>query len=1039
MERFFARKKMDIYQWFTLFLFNTIIPWLIWDIIYLLYIPIPFLVIWVPWTISKVVKSRNTGYETTGSLEDYPPLILKYLKINKRYILSSMIGVMIAVAIFSSSHLTTESYKYEIFNDYDLENTPIINFQLFGLESMTEGQQMETTISQKVESLLEANNFDMVRKHISKSIHALVPGDYAVGEYYADQQEQSIVTSEVTSYLYTNEINSKYFSDMFSYNADDRILLLNRESTNFVHQLSNGSYFIPIATGSLKVVENVTAFDFSTYDHFNYTVDKVVYFPDDYNKRQELYDGSEFSNSVSWNDMLIFQSEDDTDDFISEFQEKRQNAMSNFYTGLSLRMCYYTDLTEQSISLTLSVNIGQIRWELYDWAWQTIDSVKFNEYYYRDPYSIDSPLDNVIGSQIAIVVSMQSIAMAGNVIMAILSLFLVYFSLTMVVKRKEQIISTMKIRGTEISQVKTMLLAEFVVTTLLAIIIGMILSIGWAKISLNTAGFLEFTQRNIQLIFPLSWFYKIPIIGFILGLDINYPLINSLASTSVDEGEIMEETKQPFWQRKNIDAIFFAISATYWLVVPFIPFSSPENYMIFWSGLGSFIFILLIVSTPLVVARYFSYLISYVSNFTWNHNNSIGALSLRNLYKYRFTSSKLIALIIIGTLLSVMAIVIPTTFESYSTQRQYYYAGSDMTIVDFNYANDSQVARLEALDIVASTAFLELTFEKTPFDYNWGDTEEYHFLGINPKEFTDVAYWDDEFDDQSIAELMGLLDESNENAVLGEESFAAAKNYVEGTDIEISFSSKVPNYEFHLAATIDLFPNLVKSKVTPSQYSPTGYNMYETYFVMNLLNLESYINATIPECTIYSTPGMYLKLDPSVNATKLREQIKIISPQSEIIIPESADRSVFEDSVQMVLFTVLHGLLLVFMIVSFVAFSYYAFLSLNIRKKEIGIFRAMGMVHRQIFRLYLIENVVILSTGLVFGVIAGFFYTNIVVLIFRAISGYGNNTIPPIHYFIDWSIFFSFFVIVIIINLIPLILPPRRLSKTQVGSILRME
>ncbi len=132
-------------------------------------------------------------------------------------------------------------------------------------------------------------------------------------------------------------------------------------------------------------------------------------------------------------------------------------------------------------------------------------------------------------------------------------------------------------------------------------------------------------------------------------------------------------------------------------------------------------------------------------------------------------------------------------------------------------------------------------------------------------------------------------------------------------------------------------------------------------------------------------------------------------------------------------------MLIIFIIVSFIAFAYYSYISIGERKREIGVFRAMGMVKKQIFHLFISENIILLMTGLLIGMITGILTSFMVFKMYIASFSNFGIMIPPFRISIPFDILAIYISIVIVINAIAIVIPPKYLSDTQVDSILRMD
>ncbi|MDH5646124.1 MAG: FtsX-like permease family protein, partial [Candidatus Heimdallarchaeota archaeon] len=146
----------------------------------------------------------------------------------------------------------------------------------------------------------------------------------------------------------------------------------------------------------------------------------------------------------------------------------------------------------------------------------------------------------------------------------------------------------------------------------------------------------------------------------------------------------------------------------------------------------------------------------------------------------------------------------------------------------------------------------------------------------------------------------------------------------------------------------------------------------------------------------------------------------------------------FEDSDgYRIILNTMNSLLTITILVSIIAISYFSFVTISERKREIGVLRSIGMIRRQIFLLLLFEGLLLLLTSLVMGGIAGVFIS---LNFFYLLTG-GSDTeiVPPLHIAFPIDVMVLFGCLLLVFTIIACAYPAYRMSSRSTGSILRAE
>jgi len=385
------------------------------------------------------------------------------------------------------------------------------------------------------------------------------------------------------------------------------------------------------------------------------------------------------------------------------------------------------------------------------------------------------------------------------------SLFLVYFSLTLVQKRKEKIIAIMKIRGSSKEQLRLMQFAEVMVAGTVAAFAGMIASIPWALLTFRVSDFFEFQADPINLVIPTSWYWRLPQIAIILTIDLNISSLLALSDTRIDEGEDTEESKPPIWQRLYLDLVLFTISVGVLVFVRVFPISDQILFTFLLFGVAPWALMIILITSPLVVARYFSTVISFISDFLWKVQGGMLALATRNMRKNRFSSSRLTALLMLGMMLSFVSIIIPTSLVEYQIENTNYSVGADIYISNLDINNQTLLDLAEVEGIQSRTEIARAgvnLYSDNNLGYR-GDISQYEFMGINTTTFAKNAYWRDSYAEKDLGEIVSKI--KNNTVGISNKQLNA---------LGIKQGDKVPNLpsgisNVEVAVTFDYFPNLV--------------------------------------------------------------------------------------------------------------------------------------------------------------------------------------------------------------------------------------
>ena len=274
---------------------------------------------------------------------------------------------------------------------------------------------------------------------------------------------------------------------------------------------------------------------------------------------------------------------------------------------------------------------------------------------------------------------------------------------------------------------------------------------------------------------------------------------------------------------------------------------------------------------------------------------------------------------------------------------------------------------------------------------------------------------------------------------------------LEAINWNIGSNSSIQHEDFRInekiGGTFTYWPNLVTSLYIEQN------SVQILHVVMHIDTLSKYLENEI-------TTLLYAKAAIGANHTMLHENLTSIFSNSNDQFPEPRDlqSSQFDDSpinngmqVQSVvliqeslfnspevllMYELFDILLIITIISSIIGVGYFTFISLSERKREIGVFRAVGMVSKQIFVLLVVESIILILTSISVGIIAGSFISSNLFLLITSVFG---STLPPIKLRYPLITTSIFVLSAIILSILAAAIPVQITANKQTGSILRAD
>lgn len=987
----------------------------------------------------------NAQPEIRFNLTYIVKLTKKQVKINRVYILASIIGLSLAMIIISQIYLINATYHQESFDRYvNQANPSAYEFTMTGVDNQAIFDEWDNKINTEIGTLLDSYDIDIRTYHTYGQVTASI----ILGEEVDERMNQRWVnTLRFKTRTWTQERLDFYknfptFNKSMVLDLNERFLIIpsylafgDTEYYEF-DWIRNNTVQILVDAATRASMKDTIFMNF-TYsitnywqpqeEDYRYLVDNQL---TDY--RDLLREAMYLPKGYEWSflDSILFVDAHNT------------RIKFNFHRNLYLKTIIYTDipLFDDISVISYEEKIRETIAPFQSWAnlWATEMTEIYNPEF--DLFvSVYSPLRNAINTFTESIGPLKEYIVIISSPLVAISLYLVHFSINIVQKRRDNIVSTMKQRGTSNSQVQMMMVSEILVGGTSASIVGMILSIPWTSLSLRSSGILEFGEEGVGLVIPNSWYIVIPVVGFLIAFDLHALSILGMAkiTTDLSVNKVLR-AKQPLWQQAYLDVIVFGMSLSFWIYLKYVPIGREaiSDFIVF--DIGPYMIALMLITSPVVFQRYYTNFVNFLFNILVKLKlvkDDLLNLAKVNIIRNRYTSSRMASLLMTGFILALVTITVPYSFDQWTYENAYYENGADILIEDISLY---EITRFNLLNISGIEGFTEIVkldvFIPNPYTVDISELVNYYsMLAINPVTFSEIAFWMDYYSKYSIEHLTEALEDDY--------SIGMSEALLDGLGLEIGDIFTLPQtilkreeiVNLRINTTFDYFPKLMHEIPRTSAFGQVDIDTIE--LVTSLATIELIAN-------YYQIPyvsNVYVKV---ANGFDIDEVAAAITKELEHDLSQvvtSVNRrhvTLFSKEQFQLINSTLQGLLIIAISTVFVAYAYMVFVNTKDRKREMGLYKSFGMVSSQFKRMFIYESIFFLSIASVIGIILGLL---IAASFFVLITGTEALNIPPIKPSINYIGVLIFMIILLVINYFANIIPVKMISNMDTSSLLRTD
>lgn len=577
--------------------------------------------------------------------------------------------------------------------------------------------------------------------------------------------------------------------------------------------------------------------------------------------------------------------------------------------------------------------------------------------------------------------------------------FLIYFLImiaAIIARWQQRETAILVSRGLNTSGVVSIVLLEELILFIVGIPLGIAFGMGISLFMGYTVSFLSFTtlREPVPVSFQgLNWY----LIGAGLAVAVLARLIPAVrtARMSIVEAERGRQVQKPFWQRAYLD--FLLVVPTWYAYDQLANEGTFANMVqertaeLFSDPLLILVPALFVLTCSLLVMRIFPILMWILDRIAGWTNLLTTHLALRQLERHSQRYINPLLLVIVSLSLGIYTYSMALSLDQWLIDQVRHEVGAGATFEPFiPPAPDSSggsgpimdgtgtwiptVAEFEALPGVTTAA--RVGNYNAELEVTGGDILRLDFLAVDRIDFAKVAWFREDFADDSLGGLMNRLALSP-NSILVPRALMGPLNWREGDEVGLEVSmarGHAVQDQFVIAGTYDQFATIYHQPWTVIGNMDHVFALAGTDFAHNI----------------------WLGVDESVEAIELKQAIRRmgIEPTRWRHVPTR----IVEEQARMErvgIFGTLSVGFLAAAAMAFLALLVHSYASLQDRMFQFGVLRAVGVMRSQIIGQITIEYIFLTSYGTIAGAVIGSLCSILFSPFFRVTAAV-RNPLPPL-------------------------------------------
>ena len=637
--------------------------------------------------------------------------------------------------------------------------------------------------------------------------------------------------------------------------------------------------------------------------------------------------------------------------------------------------------------------------------------------------SLDTAINGFLG-QYALLPSILVILVTPIVA---LILYAVTVTTTLALDRQAGEVVLMRSRGATRAQVFALYVAEGLMFGVIALIVRPVLGLPLAGLIGHASGFLSFGGGLPLVLRLLPEMYLYCSVTALLCVLVGLVPAMGVARRSMMafKGEQARPRSQPLWQRLYLDIVALAV-ALYGLTVLVrqgVVSSGDATAAIAQDPLIAVTPLLFAVALTLLLSRLLPWLASLALHLLSPLLSPSALVALQSVVRAPRQPMRLVQLSTLTLTLGIFAATVAGV-EAQNVSDQYLYqAGAPLRLresFDRQHAPPSMIATPDIMPLAVHRALPGVRAATPALRYdsfgNVTNTTDngtiINVLGIDPATAGSVMWYRPDFSNQPFSQLLRAVQTPGPNVIVSD-ALLHATGLHQGDTFGVTLNNNA-HVSFRVAGVTHYFPSLNPSDAP--------------FVVTNAQYLEQASKAHGPN-------EVWVQIDQSQTVI---DRILYLAHQWPRTIQIVQGLSPADAAQNNPLSSGIYGVVSVGFLVAaalaLLGFLTYAYLTLQQRLSEVAILRALGLSHGQVRTLLLFEQVFLLATAIVGGIVAGLLTTRL----FLPYMPIAANVVPPFLVVMPWFAVGVFVLAMLVTFVLVLSVHVTLLLRAQLGRVLRL-
>jgi len=608
-----------------------------------------------------------------------------------------------------------------------------------------------------------------------------------------------------------------------------------------------------------------------------------------------------------------------------------------------------------------------------------------------------------------------------------LILYAVTVTTTLALDRQAGEVVLMRSRGATRPQIFALYAAEGLVFGVIAMIVGPLIGLPLAGLIGRASGFLAFNGGLpfTPRLLPETYLYC----GATALLCVLAGLLPAMAmarrSMMAFKGEQARPRGRPLWQRLYLDVVALAVAlyGLALLVRQGVVSSGDATAAVAQDPAVAVTPLLFAVALMLLLSRLLPWLASLALHLLNPLLSPSALVALQSVSRAPRQPMRLVQLSTLTLTLGIFAATVAGVEAQNLADQYLYQAGAPLRLTesfDRQHVPASMKATPDIMPLAAHRALPGVRAVTPALRYdsfgNVTNTTDsgtiINVLGIDPATAGSVMWYRQDFGNQPFSQLLSDVQTPSPNAIVSD-ALTRATGLHQGDTFGATLNNNV-HVSFRVAGVTRYFPSLNPSDAP--------------FVVANVQYLEQASKAHGPN-------EVWLQMDQSQAAI---DRIVYLAHQWPRAVQSVQGLAPADAAQNNPLSSGIYGVVSVgFLIAAALAllgFLTYAYLTLQQRLSEVDILRALGLSRGQVRTLLLFEQVFLLATAILGGIVAGVLTTRL----FLPYMPIAANVVPPFLVVMPWSAVGAFVLAMLIAFVLVLSVHVTLLLRVQLGRVLRL-